>query len=68
MKIERNNDEIIVRLPASLDISELQNIIDFIDYKEQTAASQVSQSDIDELSKEVNRKIWAKFQERHKLK
>lgn len=61
MILERTKNEILVRLPANLDLTELQNMIDYLDYKEQTMTSKVSQKEVDELSEKVNKSIWAKF-------
>ena len=58
MKIERKEDELIVRLPANVDLSELQNMIDYLKYKEATAESKAKQADADNLAKEVNKSIW----------
>jgi hypothetical protein len=60
MIVERTKNEILVRLPAYVDLTELQNMLDFLQYKELTAQSKAKQSDVDELSKEVNKSIWAK--------
>lgn len=34
MIVERTKDEILVRLPATVDLTELQNMLDYLDYKE----------------------------------
>ena len=60
MIVERTKNEILVRLPAYVDLTELQYMLDFLQYKELTAQSKAKQSDVDELSKEVNKSIWAK--------
>lgn len=61
MILERTKDEILVRLPANLDLTELQNMIDYLDYKEQTMSSNISQEDVAEISKVANKRIWSKF-------
>jgi len=61
MILERTKDEILIRLPANLDVTELQNMLDYFDYKEKTAKSKASQQEIDELSNTVNKNIWTKF-------
>ncbi|MCF8337908.1 MAG: hypothetical protein K9I74_07990 [Bacteroidales bacterium] len=66
MRLERTKDEIIVRLPANIDITELQNMLDYLDYKEKTANSEATQEDIDEISETVNKKIWSKFKAQRK--
>jgi hypothetical protein len=61
MILERTKDEILVRLPANMDITELQNMLDYLDYKEKTAESKATQMQVDELAQTVNEKIWTKF-------
>jgi len=68
MILERTNDEILVRLPAYVDLSELQNMLDFLQYKELTAKSKAKQSDVEELAKTVNKSIWTKVKARRGLK
>jgi len=58
---ERTKDEILVSLPANMDIIELQNMLDYLDYKEKTANSKATQKQVDELAQTVNQKIWTKF-------
>ena len=68
MILERTKDEILVRLPAYVDLSELQNMLDFLQYKELTAKSAAKQTDVDKISKEVNSSIWTKVKTRRGLK
>lgn len=68
MILERTNTEILVRLPAYVDLTELQNMLDYLDYKEQTAKTKASQIEVDELSKIVNQSIWTKFKAQRKIK
>ena len=68
MILERTKDEILVRLPANVDLSELQNMLDFLQYKELTSKSKAKQTDVDGLSKEVNKSIWTKVKARRGLK
>jgi len=53
MIIERTEKEIIIRLPANVDVSELQQLIDYLTYKDATASSQATQEDVDKLADEV---------------
>ena len=64
MILGRTKNEILVRLPAYVDLSELQNMLDYLQYKESTA----KQSDVDQLSKAVNKSIWTKVKARRGLK
>lgn len=68
MKLERTKDEIVVRLPSDVDLSELQNMLDYLQYKEVTAKSKAKQSDVDKLSKSVNKSIWSKINTRRKIR
>jgi len=68
MILERENDEILVRLSSKTDLSELQDIIDYLKYKELTANSQAKQKDVDILSKEINSLIWSKIKTERSLK
>ncbi|MBN2819890.1 MAG: hypothetical protein JXP36_13010 [Bacteroidales bacterium] len=67
MILERTNNEILVRLPAFVDLTELQNMLDYLEYKENTARTKAKQKDVDELSKSVNRSIWKKIKDQRKL-
>lgn len=60
MILERTKNEILVRLPAYVDLTELQNMLDYLRYKELTAKSTAKQSDVDELSRVVNKSMWSK--------
>jgi len=68
MILERTQDEIVVRLPAYVDLSELQNMLDFLRYKELTAQSKAKQPDADKLTASVNKSIWNKVKVRRNLK
>lgn len=50
MVIERTDDEIIIRLPASTDTEDLQRMVDYLAYKQATAGSQATQEDVDALA------------------
>ena len=64
MVIERTNKEVIIRLPADVDIDGLQRLVDFLTYKEAISKSKAKQSDIDELADEVKAGWWTKNRER----
>ena len=58
MTIERTDGEIIIRIPDSVEFSEIQRLIDFITYKEITKESKASQEDVDKLASEINKNWW----------
>jgi len=68
MILERTSKEILVRLPAYVDLSELQDMLDYLEYKEVTAKSNATQKDVDELSDSINKSIWQKFKDKRSLK
>lgn len=68
MILERTKNEILVRLPAYVDLSELQNVLDFLKYKENSAKSKATQEDADELSKSANKSMWEKFKTKRNIK
>ncbi|RYE18803.1 MAG: hypothetical protein EOP42_30135 [Sphingobacteriaceae bacterium] len=58
MIIERTSDEVIIRLPSYIDTEELQRLVDYLTYKEATAKSEATQTDVDSLAKEVKQGWW----------
>ena len=58
MLVERTNKEIIIRLPASVNVDDLQAFINYVRYKEITSKLKVKQSDVDKLVNEVNDSWW----------
>ncbi len=67
MIVERLKDEILVRLPSNVDLSELQDMLDYLEYRELTSKSKAKQEDVDKLSKEVNSIMWAKIKKQRDL-
>jgi hypothetical protein len=64
MVIERTNNEVIIRLPATVDTKGLQRLVDYLTYKEATATSKAKQSDVDALAADVKQGWWAKNKSR----
>jgi hypothetical protein len=60
MIIERTSNEVIIRLPGNINIADLQEMANYIRYKELTSKSKVTQKQVDELVKEVKKGRWAK--------
>jgi hypothetical protein len=59
MTIQRTDTEILITLPASINIDGLQRLLDYLLYKEATKDSQAKQEDVDVLAREVNKEWWA---------
>ena len=68
MILERKDNEILVRLPANVDLAELQNMLDYLEYKEASVNTKASQKEVNELSEEVNKNIWKKFKAQRNIK
>ncbi len=64
MLIERTSREVIIRLPASVDTTRLQRLIDYLTYKEATANSKATQEQVDKLAREVKKGWWKKNRKR----
>jgi hypothetical protein len=60
MIVERLNNEILVRLSPQTNTSDLQDMLDYLEYKELVSKSKAKQSDIGELAKKVNRSMMEK--------
>ena len=67
MIVERTNEEILVRLPSNVDLSELQDMLDYLKYRELTTNSKATQKDADQLAKEANSAIWNKIKKQRNL-
>jgi len=64
MLIERTSNEVIIRLPASVDTAGLQRLVDYLTYKEATANSEATQEQIDKLARDVKKGWWKKNRKR----
>ena len=64
MLIERTSSEVIIRLPSYVDTEGLQQLVDYLSYKEATAKSKAKQSEVDKLAKEIKKGWWAKNRKR----
>ena len=64
MLIERTKNEVIIKLPSYIDTEGLQNIIDYLTYKEATDKSRAKQEDVDKFSKEIRKGWWRKNRRR----
>ena len=62
MIIERTASDFIIRFPLTIDSERMQDMVDYLRYKELTANYSVAQSEVDNLSKGINRKWWEENQ------
>ena len=59
MKIERTAEEIIIRISSSMNIDDIQQLIDYLTYKQIVSKSQATQKDVDLLVASVKRGRWS---------
>ena len=64
MIIERTLSEVIIRLPATINITDLQEMANFLRYSELTQKSKVTRKQVDTLVKEVKKGRWEKSRKR----
>jgi len=64
MKVERNKDEVIFRISADINIEDLQNLSDLIEFKEISKKSKAKQEDVDEIVKTVKKGRWKNIQDK----
>ena len=62
MIIERTTSEFVIRFPFTTDRERMQDVIDYLRYKELTANYSIAQSEVDNLSQAINRKWWEQNQ------
>jgi hypothetical protein len=60
MIIERTKNEIIFRLPRNVNVDDLQDLTDLLEYKEITKKSKALQKDVDLLVKNLKKGRWEK--------
>ena len=64
MLIERTSNEVIIRLPALVDTTGLQRLVDYLTYKEATSNSKAIHEQVDKLSSDVKKGWWKKNRKR----
>ena len=58
MIIERENNEVVFRVSGDIDVDDLQDIADFLEFKEIARNSKATQKDVDKLVKDVKKGRW----------
>jgi hypothetical protein len=64
MLIEKNQDQIIIRVSSSIDKFGLKRLINYVKYLEATSKSRAKQSDINLLAEEINNTWYSKNRDR----
>ena len=68
MIVERLGDELLVRIPANMQTSRIQNILDYLRYEELTSESSATEEDVNMLVKEIKKGRWNKVKKELGLK
>ncbi len=63
MIVERQNNEILVRISAGISTARLQTILDYLRYEELTSNSNVTEENLNELLKEAKKGRWDRTKE-----
>ena len=58
MIVERTKNEVIIRLPGSIDTSDLEEMVDYIRFREIVSKSKATQDEVNSLVKEVKKGRW----------
>lgn len=58
MKVERKNNEILVRFSSSTTASKIQNILDYLRFKELTSKSEATEKDVEDLTNKTKKGRW----------
>jgi len=64
MVIERTKKEVIIRLSASVNTEDLQDLLNYACYKELVSGFNTDQADVDKLADDINSKWWTKNRNR----
>lgn len=64
MTIQRTDTEVIITLPATVNVDSLQRVLNLLRYQEISVKSQVSQDQVDALASEVNKNWWVRNADR----
>jgi hypothetical protein len=61
MIVERQNNELLVRIKVGDKASKVQSILDYLKYEELISKSEATQEDLDSLLKEIKKDRWDKI-------
>lgn len=60
MIIEATKKEVIFRLPGNINVDDLQDLTDLLQFKELAKKSKAAQKDVDALVKKIKKGRWSK--------
>lgn len=65
MIIERKKNELVIRLPNNMDAKDIQDFLNYLEYKEATSKSKARQQDINDIAKEAKKGLWTKNRDKY---
>ncbi|MBX2899579.1 MAG: hypothetical protein KF775_08010 [Cyclobacteriaceae bacterium] len=67
MIIERTKKEVIIRLSSKINVKDLQDLSDYLKYKELTNKFRVNQKQVDKLIASIKKGRWEKTRKKINL-
>lgn len=64
MIIERTKNEVIFRLPSSVNVDDLQDMADLFEFKEISQKSKATQTQVDDLVNFIKKGRWTKTKQK----
>ena len=64
MVVERTAREFIIRFPFAGNTEQMQDVIDYLRYKQLTANYSTPQAEVDTLAREINAQWWNENREK----
>ncbi|MEK7257260.1 MAG: hypothetical protein AAB316_21075 [Bacteroidota bacterium] len=60
MTVQRTDNEFIIKIPTTIGVQEMQDLLDYIAYLVVSSKSTATQEAVDKLAREVNKNWWEK--------
>ena len=58
MEVEQTKTEFVIRFPVTAQTEQMQDIFNYLRYRELTASFKTDQQTVDEIAREINKKWW----------
>ena len=64
MRIERQNDELVIRIPTNIETNVIQEFIDYLQYKTIVSKSKATSEETEKLAEIISKNWWKKNKKR----
>ena len=64
MNIEQTKDELLIRVPKTVDIKGIERLLEYIRFREIASKSKAQDDEIDELANQSKKKWWNQNKDR----